>query len=73
MESLMARPRKPKAVKKPLDTVRRQIISIRGTEEWRDWLNRLSDHCRTDGAKLVDAALVAYAQSKGFNEPPPRR
>lgn len=73
MESLMVRPRKPKAIKKPLATDRRQIISIRGTEAWRDWLNRLSEHCRTDAAKLVDAALVAYAKSQGFDEPPPKR
>ena len=32
-----------------------------------------ADHCRTDVAKLVDAALIDYLKAKGFEEDPPRR
>ncbi|QDV34053.1 hypothetical protein [Tautonia plasticadhaerens] len=48
-------------------------ISLRGTREWRDWLRRLSDHCRTTGATVIDQALAKYARDVGFDEPPPRR
>jgi|GEM_PF-1192536 len=49
------------------------VLSIRGSTEWRDWLNRLSDHCRLKSADVVDRALIVYAKQEGFTEPPPKR
>ena len=49
------------------------VLSIRGATEWRDWLNRLSDHCRLKTADVIDQALVVYAKQEGFNEPAPKR
>lgn len=48
-------------------------ITIKGAVEWRTWVNRGAEFCRTDMAKLVDAALVEYLKSRGFLEPPPGR
>lgn len=60
----MTKPKKPKGPK---------TIGIRATWEWADWLERVAKHCRTDVAKLVDAAVADYARSKGFTEGPPER
>jgi hypothetical protein len=64
----MARPKKP-AKPEPKPTV----ISLKGSDEWREWLRRYADFCRTDAAKLIDAALITHAKIVGFTEKPPRR
>jgi hypothetical protein len=48
-------------------------ITIRGSLEWRGWVERGADHCRTDVAKLVDVALIRYLREQGFTDPPPKR
>jgi hypothetical protein len=50
-----------------------KILAIRSTGEWAQWLERGARHCRTDIAKLVDAAVAEYLAEKGFKEPPPER
>jgi hypothetical protein len=74
MESaVMARPKKkPVAAKKP-SGAKPTALTIRGGLDWREWVERGADHCRTDVAKLVDAALIDYLKAKGFGEDPPKR
>ncbi len=48
-------------------------FTIRGSAEWREWVERGAEHCRTDVAKLVDAALLSYLRGQGFTEAPPKR
>jgi hypothetical protein len=48
-------------------------LTIKGRPEWRDWVDRGAEFCRTDAAKLVDAALVEYLKQRGFDEPAPKR
>ena len=62
----MGRPPAPEGVK-------HNVLSIRGTTEWRDWLNRLSEHCRLKSPDVIDRALIVYAKQEGFTEPPPKR
>jgi hypothetical protein len=57
------------AVKNPRPTA----MTIKGREEWRMWVERAAKYCRTDVAKLVDAALVEYLKQRGFDETPPLR
>src|SRR3954466_3514925 len=45
------------------------VLSIRGSEEWRDWVGRLADHSRLKVADVIDRALLAYAKQEGFTEP----
>jgi hypothetical protein len=47
--------------------------AIRGSEEWRVWVERLLDHDRSSWPDLVDRALAVYAKSMGFKDPPPKR
>ena len=55
------------------ESPRPTAMTIKGRPEWREWVERGSEFCRTDVAKLVDAALVEYLKQRGFDEPPPRR
>ena len=52
---------------------RRNVVSIRGTEEWRDWLMGLAVHRRLSAADVIDQALVEYAQKYGYKKLPPPR
>jgi hypothetical protein len=49
------------------------VLSIRGSNEWRDWVGRLADHSRLKVADVIDRALLAYAKQEGFTEVAPRR
>lgn len=48
-------------------------VTLKGSPEWKAWLERFADHTRLDVAKLIDKALVHYAESEGFSEASPRR
>lgn len=48
-------------------------VVVTGSPEWVEWLQAGAKFCRTDVSKMIDVALVEYAKTKGFNEPPPRR
>ncbi len=63
---------KPKA-RPTRENPRPTALTIKGRTEWRDWVERGADFCRTDVAKLVDAALVEYLKQRGFDEPAPKR
>ena len=63
---------KPKA-RPTRENPRPTALTIKGRAEWRDWVERGADFCRTDVAKLVDAALVEYLKQRGFDEPAPKR
>ena len=60
---------RPKAAEAP----KHNVLSIRGSTEWRDWLNDLSEHCRSKAADVIDRALVLYAKQEGFTKPAPKR
>jgi hypothetical protein len=56
------------------DSVRRPLVlSMRGNPEWKEWLDRLSKHCRMSTAVCVDQAVMEFAKMRGFSEPPPER
>jgi hypothetical protein len=66
----MSRPKKqPKGAK----SLSPKTIGVRATGEWADWIERAARHCRTDIAKLIDAAVAEYVKVRGFDEPPPER
>jgi hypothetical protein len=48
------------------------IAVIKGGPEFSAWFKRLQELTRLPAALLLDASLVAYARSIGFDEPPPR-
>ena len=69
----MAKSKAPKEQPAPVPGPRPTALTIKGTLEWRAWADELAEHCRTDVAKVVDAAMIEYAKAKGFLKPPPKR
>lgn len=50
----------------------KNLMSIRGRDEWKKWLARFARHCRTDSVSTIDRALAEMARREGFEDPPPR-
>jgi hypothetical protein len=48
-------------------------VRLACSPEWKDWVERLADHCRLDVAKVIDRALIDYARKEGFDEEAPSR
>lgn len=63
----------PKGGRPRAESPKRQVVSLRGSEAWRDWLNGLADHCRIPATTLVDVALAKYAKDMGYGVDPPKR
>ncbi len=61
-----------KAAEPPPDP-RQIVISIKGTAEFRDWLNELADRERVTSVAVIERALVEYAANHGFTKPAPKR
>lgn len=52
---------------------KRMVVALRGTEEWRDWLNSLGDHMSMPASVVIVQAVREYARAHGFDEPMPKR
>jgi hypothetical protein len=52
---------------------RRTVLTIKGTDEWRVWLEGLGAHLRTPTSTVVDHALVRYAKEVGYTKEAPMR
>jgi len=70
----MARPKPGKAGGRPkVDKPKGLNLNLKASPGWKAWVDELAEHCRTDVAKVVDAALVDYAKSRGFDKVAPKR
>jgi hypothetical protein len=63
----------PKRKAKPKSTRRQVAVNLKGNDDWKEWLQRASDHCRMSVSALVDVAVTRYVKAQGFDEPPPKR
>ena len=52
---------------------RERVLVVRGTEEWKAWLERACVHCRMNASSLADIAIAEYVKAHGFEEAPPPR
>lgn len=48
------------------------VAVLKGDPEYAAWFKRLQELTRLPAALVLDAALVAYARTLGFDEPPQR-
>lgn len=71
----MAKKRATAGTKKqaPEPGPRGTVLTIKGTDDWKDWLNGLSDHLRIPTSTIVDLALVRYAKEMGYTKEAPKR
>jgi hypothetical protein len=59
---------KPKAA-----APRRIVLQMKGSDEWKQWLDDLAAQLRMPTSAVVDNALVMYAKAQGFTKEAPRR
>ena len=68
MATLMAPKKKPG---RPKASIRREtVLGLKGTAEWKTWLEEFADHCRLSMADTIDQSLTEHAERKGFRPPP---
>lgn len=48
------------------------VVAIRGSAEFKDWLERYAHHNRSTVAQVVERALAVLSSRDGFEQPPPR-
>ena len=48
-------------------------VTLRGSPEWKAWVEALARHTRTDVAKLIDRGLIMVAKAEGFDREAPER
>ena len=63
--------RKPGRPKGP-SPVRETVVTLKGSPEWKSWLDAFSYHCRLGLADTIEQSLVFYAVERGFPGPPKR-
>ena len=51
---------------------RETVIAIKGSAEWKSWLDEFSLHCRLGLSDTIEQSLVYYAEERGYPEPPKR-
>ena len=47
-------------------------ITIRGSTDWKTWLEEFAGRMRSRPTAIIDLALAKLAHQEGFREPPPR-
>jgi hypothetical protein len=71
----MARPKKttPKTASAPPGSARqRNVLALRGTDEWKAWLDGFAARKGMPVTVLVDHALRELARRDGYRDPPAR-
>lgn len=48
-------------------------LQVRGSPEWKAWLDRAAKFSRMSVATFIDQAAAKAAREAGFEEPPPER
>jgi hypothetical protein len=63
--------RKPGRPKGP-SPVRETVVALKGSKEWKTWLDGFSYHCRLGIAVTIEQSLVYYAKRREYRRPPKR-
>ena len=65
---------KPKKKGRPrVAEKKKPVISLRGSEEWANWVKDLCDYTRMRPNDLIDQLLVKHATELGFDKKAPKR
>jgi hypothetical protein len=72
MGTLMAPPKKKPGRPKGGGIRRETVLGLKGTPEWKTWLEEFAEHCRLSMADTIDQAVAEHAERKGFRPPPAR-
>jgi hypothetical protein len=50
-----------------------RMVTLHVSPEWKGWIDGLARHCRLDVAKVIDLAVVQFAQAEGYAPKAPER
>jgi hypothetical protein len=64
---------RPKKTSKQEVSYKSKTIGFRVSGAYGVWLERLAKRYRTTVAGLMDRAVAEWAESQGYDEPPPER
>jgi hypothetical protein len=51
---------------------RETVVALKGSLEWKAWLDGFADHCRLGLADTIEQSLLCYAKERDFLGPPKR-
>ena len=73
MVGMMAKPERRKLGRPRRAAPRREtVLAIKGSTEWKSWLDEFSLHCRLGLSDTIEQSLFYYAEKRGYREPPKR-
>jgi hypothetical protein len=73
MVATMAKPERRRPGRPRNAAPRREtVVAIKGSAEWKSWLDGFSAHCRLGLSDTIEQSLVYYAEERGYPEPPKR-
>lgn len=52
---------------------RNLVMSMKGSSEFREWLNELAEFDRSSPCQIVEKGMILYAKQIGFNPSAPKR
>ena len=68
----MAKKKAPKPKSEPWGESKPLAAQLRGSTEWKAWLEEFARSNRLSVAGVIDMALTRLAKDLGFREPPER-
>ena len=51
---------------------RETVVALKGSPEWKAWLDEFAGHCRLGLADTIEQSLLCYAKEREFGVPPKR-
>ncbi len=51
---------------------RETVVALKGSRDWKAWLDRFANHCRLGLADTIEQSLDHYAEQRGYCRPPKR-
>jgi hypothetical protein len=54
------------------EPIRETVVALKGSTEWKAWLDGFSIHCRLGLADTMEQSLLYYAEERGYKAPPKR-
>jgi hypothetical protein len=67
-DSERRRPARPKRI----GPAPQSVVALKGSAEWKAWLDEFADHCRLGLADTIAQSLISYADVRAFRAPPKR-
>ncbi len=51
---------------------RETVVALKGSPEWKAWLDGFAIHCRLGLADTIEQSLLSYAKERDYGGPPKR-